>query len=466
MAETTAGADQLALDLLGQRALDITAIHRATGIYTAATEIDALLDQLEWPADGGRLLDPGAGNGGFLVAALSRLDLARDDVAEAAHRVRGYEFYPGAVAEARRAVLHHLKERGWSAAAAGRAACAIVEDRDFLLSQVEAGIADKIAANPPYWRLAKLPPCYRADYEAVVPAHARADLLYAYLDRAADVVAEGGLIGLITADRWLLNDGSSELRRRIGRRYRVAGVRRLDAASAFYRAKDRRRGTPARVHPVSLVLTPSGPGRRLGAEPFRLAPLQAVEGVPLRDVAQIRLAPWLGPDGIFIVDDAADLPRELLVPVAEPRDIDAQTGILRPARKWALVTSQSEPPGVVLAHLDRTLSGMPLRGRRRVRWLPPETFAGRLPLAEDAVLVPRIATRLKGVRLPAGRLPVNHQLVVISGLPVDAVIAMLDDPAVQAQADALALGVENGYRSFTATLLRQLVIPQHHLPAL
>src|SRR3712207_8331633 len=49
-----------------------------------------------------RLLDPGAGNGGFLVAALSRLDLAPDDVDTAAHRVRGYEFYPCAVADARR----------------------------------------------------------------------------------------------------------------------------------------------------------------------------------------------------------------------------------------------------------------------------------------------------------------------------------------------------------------------------
>jgi hypothetical protein len=97
---------------------------------------------------------------------------------------------------------------------------------------------------------------------------------------------------------------------------------------------------------------------------------------------------------------------------------------------------------------------MPLRGRRNVRWLPPETFAGRLPLDQDAVLVPRIAKRLAGIRLPAGRLPV---------IPVAAVVNMLDDPVVQAQANALTLGIDNGYRSFTATLLRQLVIPRRHL---
>lgn len=79
------------------------------------------------------------------------------------------------------------------------------------------------------------------------------------------------------------------------------------------------------------------------------------------------------------------------------------------------------------------------------------------------MLVPRIAKCLTGVRLPAGRLPVNHGLVVVSGLPVESILAMLDDPEVQAQANDLALGIDSGYRSFTATLLRQLVIPRRYL---
>ena len=74
-------AGQLGFDLgIDQRHLDIAAIHQATGIYTAVPEIEALLDRLGWPAQGDRLLDPGAGNGGFLVAALARLDLAADDI--------------------------------------------------------------------------------------------------------------------------------------------------------------------------------------------------------------------------------------------------------------------------------------------------------------------------------------------------------------------------------------------------
>jgi hypothetical protein len=170
---------QLAFDLVGQRQLDITAIHQATGIYTAAREVGVLLDKLGWPAEGTRLLDPGAGDGAFLVAALSRLNLPADEPDEAARRVRGYEFYDGAAGDARWSVRRHLTGRGWSHAAAVHASRLIVEERDYLLDPVPAGEHDVIAANPPYWRLARLPPGYRLDYELAVPADARADLLYA-----------------------------------------------------------------------------------------------------------------------------------------------------------------------------------------------------------------------------------------------------------------------------------------------
>jgi len=142
------GSDDGQLDLgLDQRRLNIAAIHHGTGIYTMPPEIDALLDRLGWPGQGTRLLDPGAGNGGFLVAALRRLDLARDDVREAVRRVRGYEFCDGAAADARRAVRDHLVQRGWSDAAARQAALAIVEERDFLLSPVPVRTYDVIAAT-------------------------------------------------------------------------------------------------------------------------------------------------------------------------------------------------------------------------------------------------------------------------------------------------------------------------------
>jgi hypothetical protein len=447
----------------GPREEAIDAIHHGTAIYTALPEIEALLDRLEWPKSGERLLDPGAGNGGFLISALARLDLDRDDVATAAWRVHGYEFHPGAAASARRGIVEHLSGRGWTASVATRAAEAIVEVRDFLLTPVPVATWDVIAANPPYWRYANLPADYRFDYDVAIPAHARADLLYAYLDKCADIVVQGGRIGLVTADRWLLNSGSAELRRRIGERWSVSNVRRLESSSAFYRPKSRVRGTPARVHPVALVLQPGQGGRRLETSPFPVDLLKDVRGTPLGEIANIRLAPWLGPDGIFMVSDPAGFPAHRMVPCVEPEDLDKGTGTIRSIRRWAIRTGRDEPEPEILAHLDRELHRMPNRGRQKTRWLPPEPFDGKLPLNVDAVLVPRIATTLRAIPLPAGTMPVNHNLVVVSGMPAEDLQRILEHPIVREQADSIALRLENGYHSYTATLLRALVVPDELL---
>lgn len=453
-------ASQPLLDLCGSPMDDaIDEIHRGTAIYTAVPEIEALLDRLDWPRSGTALLDPGAGNGGFLVAALRRLDLGRDDVGEAIRRVHGYEFHAGAATAARTAIRDHLSERGWSPPAADRAAQSIVEVRDYLLTPVPVGRWDVIAANPPYWRYANLPERYRPAFDACVARHARGDLLYAYLQRCADIVAPGGRIGLVTADRWLLNSGSAELRERIGTRFTVSDVVRLDSASVFYRPKSRTKGTPARVHPVSLVLTPGEGGRPLTRDPFRIDHAQEVDGVPLAEVATVRLAPWVGPEGIFVIRDPSSLPSEHLVPCYEPDDIDPKTGLLGRVRRWVIATDPTMPHESVLRHLDATLDRMPARGRRATRWLPPESFHDRLPLSEDAVMVPRIATELRAIPLPAGTMPVNHNLVVVSGLPAVRMKSILEDPRVRAHANSLALRLEGGYHSYTATLIKRLRIP-------
>src|SRR3546814_3414478 len=133
-------------------------------------------------------------------------------------------------------------------------------------------------------------------------------LLYAYLQRSVGIVAPGGRIGLVTADRWLLNSGSAELREKIGAKYSVLEIKRLESNSAFYRPKSRTKGTPARVHPVSVVLSPNNDGRPLTKEPFQIENLPDVEGRPLSVIAIIRLAPCLGLEGIFVVKYKGNLP--------------------------------------------------------------------------------------------------------------------------------------------------------------
>jgi hypothetical protein len=63
------------------------------------------------------------------------------------------------------------------------------------------------------------------------------------------------------------------------------------------------------------------------------------------------------------------------------------------------------------------------------------------------------------VMLPAGYLPTNHSLVVASGMPAGRIKAILEDHRVQEQANAFALRLESGHRSYTATALRRIVVP-------
>lgn len=433
----------------------VDAIHDGTAIYTSQVEIDSLLEQIGWPMEGATLLDPGCGDGNMLVAAMAMLAPQPGDVATAA-LIHGMDLHGPSVELARARLADLLTLSGWSREDACETAAACVEHRDYLLDAPD-GRWDVILANPPYWRRTNLPEAYREAFDEAVPKHARGDLLHAYLHTMLRNLSPEGVMALVTSDRWLLNSGAGDTRREIGAALKVESIRRLDTRSAFHRPKERVKGTPPRVHAVAMVL--SDRGRTMDATPFRIEEIPEVDGVPLRDLVELRLAPWLGADDIFLVGPDSGLPAELLVPCVEPATLCPATDGLRPTRRWAIVTGDEMPPDSVLEHLDRNLHRMPKRGRRKVRWLPPERFDGRLPLGHDAVLVPRLAQRLRAVRLPAGMLPLNHSLVLVSGLDVPTIQRMLGDPRVQAQADALALRVEDGYRSYTTTLLRQLVIP-------
>src|SRR3546814_2135255 len=91
----------------------------------------------------------------------------------------------------------------------------------------------------------------------------------------------------------------------------------------------------------------------------------------------------------------------------EPDDIDPNSDTIKGSTRWAIATDADTPEEAVLHHLDQNLHAMSQRGKRIPRWLPPETFTGKLPLAVDAVLIPRIAKRLRPVLLPAGMMPIN-----------------------------------------------------------
>lgn len=442
----------------------VRALHDATAYYTKQLVVDELLDLVAWPQCGGRLLDPGAGDGAFLLRAIDRLELEPNDIEGLVERVEGWEVFAEAAGYAVANVAARLVDRRWTERAALEGAVRVVKVEDFLAPGPRTIRYRVAAGNPPYLRYARLPEQLKSRY-ADVPDWARQDLLHAFLDRCSEVLEPGGRIGFVTADRWLFNENSGKLREKLGERFGVEKVRRLDVAGAFYQAKTRRKGTPPRIHPVAVLLGPDAP--RLSREPVRLEAVDMPAGArALGEVASIRLAPWLGPEGVFVVPldripaGLRGLPEEAYVLCIDTDDV--VQGRIGTPRRLALRTTRGDAPHPkVLRHLDRERHRLPkraLQAQASCRWLPPESW-GPLPHGREALLVPRIARELVTYRLPAGVLPINHNLTVVSPeVPIGELERAMRAPHAQAWIAAHAPRLESGYLSITTNLLRKLPV--------
>lgn len=449
-------SDQIGLDFGDARRAAIDALHAATAIYTREGVVCDLLDRLGWPAHGGVLCDPSCGDGAFLEAAISALLDAEPDSSanNVLARVVGWELHAGACDEAGRRVVRVLERHGVARDRADYVASRVIINRDFLTEGPEAPAFDVIAGNPPYLRFEKVPELLRAEYCDAVPDHARRDLLFSFLDRCSIALREGGMAGFVTADRWLFNAGAKDLRAQLGARWRISHLDRLSVESAFYRPKRREKGSLPRVHPISVVFGPEG--REITGDPI----YPGAERLPkadctLADIARIQLAPWLGPYGIFVVNQsqAERIGMDRCVPVADVKDFD---GGRYQSRGFFAVRTEDDQGAGVMDHLQSSMHLMPERGLKNDYWLPPEPWERRFPLDSECLVVPRIAKSLRAMRLPAGVLPINHGLTVFRGSrhELDQIEAVLASDTAQQYLEVVAPRLENGYFSITTNLLR------------
>lgn len=446
----------------------IDRLHDQTAFYTADPVVDQLLNMLRWPEGDRTIADVACGDGAFIIAALKRLLTAEPAVSapRLVALVHGWEFHSEAVQEARRRVVATLKGHGWDVSLAWSVADRMITHGDYLLDGPTVSTWDCVAANPPFLRYANVPEVLRQRYEAVMPGYSQGDMLHSFLDHSVRGLAEDGEIAVVTSDRWLFSQGAAKLRGVIGQRLEIRHLERLDCASAFYRPKSRKAGQPPRIHPVAIHLRRAdGGGRAVTEQPiYPDADDSAYEGLQtLGEVSRVRLAPWLGKHGLFVVDRdtaaAADLPSELLIPAVDTDNI--RGGVLSPPTKYAIRTLRSEePPRAVMRHLDANMHLLAKSKVRKVRrWIPPESFE-QVDLSEPCLLIPRIAASLRPVMIPAGILPIDHGLSIVragdSGPSLEQIAAALARPEAEAWVRARAPRLENGFVSLTTNLLRQL----------
>lgn len=182
-----------------------------------------------------RILDPACGNGVLLEALLRSLQKAR---VRADCEVVGVEADPGAIPRAK------------STLAAFQKVCSLVVLADFLeLSSRRSGQVelweprpvhpefdrtfDLIIANPPYVRTQVLGAEQAQQLAVRYGLTGRVDLYHAFLVASTETLRPGGLMGIITSNRFLSTIGAGSVRRYLATHYDIEEVIDLGDTKLF-----------------------------------------------------------------------------------------------------------------------------------------------------------------------------------------------------------------------------------------
>jgi hypothetical protein len=275
-------------------------------VYTRREVVDAVLDLAGWREDRAlhrlRVLEPSFGGGDFLLPIVERLLGAwrraggspGDAVEVLGQAVRGVELHRESAEETRGRVAALLRERGLTGAQAEALTAQWLIGDDFLLTPLE-GRFDVVVGNPPYVRQERIPGPLLAEYRRRYRTiYDRADLYVPFFERGLDLLAPGGALGFICADRWMKNRYGGPLRAKIGEGFRLDCVIDLVGADAFH--------SEVLAYPAITVIRREPPGPTRVARPA-LAALPGVvtalsgdgEERSIREVPEVARGrdPWL-----------------------------------------------------------------------------------------------------------------------------------------------------------------------------
>ena len=344
-------------------------------VFTRREVVDFILDLAGYtpnkPLHEQRLLEPSFGGGDFLLPAVERLlaawrihgdaGLVFDALKDA---IRAVELHRDTFQTTRRALVEYLKTSDVSAHAANQLADAWLVQGDFLLAPL-VGQFDYVVGNPPYVRQELIPEALMREYRArYATIYDRADLYIPFIERSLCMLAPGGALGFICADRWMKNRYGAPLRKLVADQYHLKVYVDMTGSDAFHQEVS--------AYPAITVICrePNGPTRIAHCREISavsLAKLSALldAALPLADGGEVHEmqdvaageSPWLiesgdqlallrrlerqfplleeagckvgigvatGADKIFIGDYAAlDVEPECKLPLVTTRDIQS-----------------------------------------------------------------------------------------------------------------------------------------------
>lgn len=218
-------------------------------VYTRRWVVDMILDLARYNLEENLVdrvaVEPSCGNGEFLEPMIQRLSSScrrqERPLSDCEGSLMAFDLSPDAVAASRERAELALLHCGWDQEESRKMARKWVRQADFLLDpeldlmRLGGGVS-LVVGNPPYVRLesikAGVADTYRKRYKTMI---GRADLYVGFFERALDMLAMGGVCAYICADRWMLNQYGSHLRKLItSGGFSVEAVVEMHRADAFH----------------------------------------------------------------------------------------------------------------------------------------------------------------------------------------------------------------------------------------
>ena len=259
-------------------------------VFTRPEVVDFILDLAGYtedlPLHEKRLLEPSFGGGDFLLPAVRRLlaawrsaapaGSALDDLGEA---IRAVELHRETWRTTHAALLSLLEGEGLPAEIAAALADRWLVQADFLLEPL-GGRFDFVVGNPPYVRQELIPAALLAEYRARYPTmYDRADLYIPFIERSLSLLAQGGGLAFICADRWMKNRYGGPLRSLVAEKFHLKVYVDMVDTPAFQ--------SDVIAYPAITVISREAPGAT------RIAHRPSIDGASLASLAAALRAPDL-----------------------------------------------------------------------------------------------------------------------------------------------------------------------------
>ena len=217
-------------------------------VYTRPWVVDLVLDLAGYAPEDNLVdvvaVEPSCGSGEFLERMIQRLSSSCQSqerpLRDCECSIMAFDLSSSAVSASRERAESVLVDCGWPRDESQKMARSWIRDADFLLDPDLdmlglGGGVDFVVGNPPYVRLESIDEAvaevYRKRYSTMI---GRADLYVGFFERALEMLAPGGICAFICADRWMLNQYGSRLRKLItSGGFSVEAVVEMHRADAF-----------------------------------------------------------------------------------------------------------------------------------------------------------------------------------------------------------------------------------------